>query len=98
MTTITVSPEELRARARELRALRQQHLDLMKKMRILVLSLSEDWQGDAQKAFEQNFLAKSRVMNDLASTLEKYAELMESAAKETEKMDQSLLQSIKSLL
>lgn len=97
MANLSLSPEELRARARELEKLRQQHLALMKKMRILVLGLSDSWKGEAQEAFEKNFLSRSRTMNELSSTMEKYIDLMETAADKTENVDQTLLRSINRL-
>ena len=98
MANLSLSPEELRTRARELEKLRQQHLALMKQMRILVLGLSDSWKGDAQKAFEKSFLDRSRTMNDLSSTLEKYIELMDTAADKTETVDKTLLRAVNRLL
>ena len=95
MTQLTVSPEELRASAREIRKLRQQHLDLMKQMRILVMSLSDSWKGEAQEAFTKSFLNKSRTMNDVASVLAQYADPMEKAAEEAERIDNTLLSAVR---
>lgn len=98
MTQITVSPDQLRANARELKKLRQQHLDLMKQLRILVMSLSDSWKGEAQEAFTRSFLAKNQTMNDVSNVLVQYAALMEQAADETEAMDNALLQAVRSRL
>jgi len=98
MTQLTVSPEELRASARELEKLRQQHLELMKKMRILVMSLSDSWKGEAQEAFTRSFLAKNQTMNDVSSVLAQYAALINQAADEAETMDNTLLQAVRSRL
>ena len=61
MTRLSVSPEQLRASARELEQLRQQHLALMKELRILVMSLSDSWKGEAQEAFTRSFLSKNQA-------------------------------------
>lgn len=96
MSTISIQPEQLRGRARELAKLRQQQLDLMKQMRILVMSLSDSWKGEAQEAFQANFLAKSKTMNELSSTLQQYIDLANTAAKKAEEADRTLLRQIKS--
>lgn len=98
MTQLTVSPDQLRASARELEKLRQQHLALMKKLRILVMSLSDSWKGEAQEAFTKSFLAKNQTMNDVSTVLAQYAALMNQAADEAETMDNSLLRSVRSRL
>lgn len=98
MTQLTVSPDQLRASARELEKLRQQHLALMKQLRILVMSLSDSWKGEAQEAFTRNFLAKNQTMNDVSTVLAQYAALMKQAADEAETMDNTLLRSVRSRL
>ena len=94
MTRLSVSPEQLRASARELEQLRQQHLALMKELRILVMSLSDSWKGEAQEAFTRSFLSKNKTMNDVSDVLRRYAALMERAADEAETMDNALLQAV----
>lgn len=94
MTRLSVSPEQLRASARELEQLRQQHLALMKELRILVMSLSDSWKGEAQEAFTRSFLSKNKTMNDVSDVLRRYAALMERAADEAEAMDNALLQAV----
>lgn len=98
MTQLTVSPDQLRASARELEKLRQQHLALMKQLRILVMSLSDSWKGEAQEAITKSFLAKNQTMNDVSAVLAQYAALMKQAADEAETMDNSLLRSVRSRL
>lgn len=98
MTQLTVSPDQLRASARELEKLRQQHLALMKQLRILVMSLSDSWKGEAQEAFTKSFLAKNQTMNDVSTVLAQYAALMKQAADEAETMDNTLLRSVRSRL
>lgn len=91
MSHISMQPDQMRSKASELEALRQRHLDLMRQLRILVNNLSDIWQGEAQRAFVSSFHNKSREMNDLASTLENYIELVNSAAAQIEQTDGQLL-------
>ena len=91
---LSVSPEQLRSNARELERLRQQHLALMKELRILVMSLSDSWKGEAQEAFTKSFLSQNKTMNNVSDVLQRYATLMERAADEAEAMDNTLLQAV----
>lgn len=98
MTQLTASPDQLRASARELEKLRQQHLALMKQLRILVMSLSDSWKGEAQEAFTKSFLAKNQTMNDVSTVLAQYGALMKQAADEAETMDNTLLRDVRNRL
>lgn len=98
MTQLTVSPDQLRASARELEKLRQEHLALMKQLRILVMSLSDSWKGEAQEAFTKSFLTQNQTMNDVSTVLAQYAALMQLAADEAEAMDNALLRAVRSRL
>lgn len=97
MSLLSVTPSGLRSRASEMETLRQQHLDVMKRLRILILGLSESWQGEAQAALEKKFLSNSQTMTDLANTLEDYIALAEKAADRSEELDQKLLQAVRSI-
>lgn len=98
MSTLSIRPEELRFRANELEQLRQQQLDVMKRLRILVMSLSDSWKGEAQEAFVQKFLSKNQEMNDLSTVLEQYISLAHEAAQRAENVDNTLLAAVYKLL
>ena len=98
MSTLSIRPEELRSRANELEQLRQQQLDVMKRLRILVMSLSDNWKGEAQEAFVQKFLSKNQEMNDLSTVLEQYISLAREAAQRAENVDNTLLAAVYKLL
>lgn len=95
--TISIRPQELRRQAAELEKLRQQHLSIMKELRVLVMSLSDDWKGEAQEAFVRSFLAKSKTMSALDSTLAKYIAVTYKAADEAEAADRLLKAKIQSM-
>lgn len=94
MTRLSVSPEEMRTQVKNLEDLRRQHQELMKKMRVLVLGLSEHWKGEAQEAFQQSFLNRAQTMNEFSATLAQYAALMKQAADDAEEMDYNLLRMV----
>lgn len=98
MSTIQIRPAELRSRANELENLRQTHLEIMKQLRILVMSLPDVWKGEAEEAFVSSYLSQNRTMTDLANTLEDYIQLAQKAADEIEAKDQSLLAQVRSKL
>lgn len=98
MSTIQIRPAELRSRANELENLRQTHLEIMKQLRILVMSLPDVWKGEAEEAFVSSYLSQNQTMTDLANTLEDYIQLAQKAADEIEAKDQSLLAQVRSKL
>lgn len=98
MSTIQIRPAELRSRANELENLRQTHLEIMKQLRILVMSLPDVWKGEAEEAFVSSYLSQNQTMTDLANTLEDYIQLAQKAADEIETKDQSLLAQVRSKL
>lgn len=98
MTEFTVAPEELRMRAGELEALRSQNRQLLKQMRILVMSLSESWQGEAQEAFVKSFLSRNKAFTDLDNVMGEYIALVRKAASDAEHADQTLLAEVNRLL
>lgn len=94
MSTLSVQPGEIRARANELEVLRQQQLEIMKRLRILVMSLSDNWKGEAQDAFVQKFLSRNKDMNDLSDVLRQYITLAQQTADRAEAIDDELLRVI----
>ncbi len=91
MSRIMMQPEQMRTNARELEALRQRHLQLMRQMRILMMNLSEIWKGEAQEALVRRFMNESQSINDLSATLEDYVELIHAAAGKIEDMERQLI-------
>lgn len=90
MSVISILPEEVRNKADELEKCREQHLDLMRELRILVMNLSDIWQGEAQEAFVAKFVNRSQTMNEFAASLEEFTLLVREAVDEVEQMDASL--------
>lgn len=90
MATLSIRPDELLAKANELAAQRQAHIDLMRRMRILVMSLSESWMGEAELALRNRFMNESRAMENLADTLQQYIILLRQAAESAGVADREL--------
>lgn len=91
MSQINAQPQRMHTAANELAALRRQHLNKMRQMRILINNLSEIWQSSAQDALAARFYRESRAMNELADTLEEYIRVLNDAADKMEQMDLDLL-------
>jgi WXG100 family type VII secretion target len=92
-----MDPELMRTNARELESLRQRHLQLMRKMRILMANLSDIWSGEAQNALERRFLQESQSINELSTTLESYITVIHATANHLEQVEQQLAQKAKQL-
>lgn len=88
--TISIRPQGLRSQADELEKLRQQHNDLMRELRVLVVGLSDSWKGEAQEAFVNRFLSESKTMSQLDSTISGYISVVRRAADDAEAADRSL--------
>lgn len=90
MKKISIHPQALRSQANELEKLRQQHNALMKELRVLVMSLSDSWKGEAQEAFLNSFLDKSKTISELDSTISGYISVTRKAADDAEAADRLL--------
>ena len=90
MKKIAIHPQALRSQANDLEKLRQQHNEVMRELRVLVMGLSESWKGEAQEAFLNSFLAKSKSISELDSTISGYISVTRKAADEAEAADRSL--------
>ena len=93
-----ITPELLRAQASEVRKYKTEQDQIMKQLRKLILSLNEDWKGEAQTAFVEKFNSMDYALKDLKRVIEEYACLMETAAREAEEKDRcfsSMIQNIR---
>ena len=98
MALIEMRPEELKYRANEIEQLRQQHIEIMKQFRIIILGLSEDWKGEAQEALVQKFMDFSQTMANMEETLGQYVVLAKNAADNAVGADQELSNLINQLM
>ena len=90
MALIQVTPDQLRAKATELRGYKADHEAAMQKMRTLMLNLNEVWKGDAQNALLAKYEGMQGTFTQFAEMLDDYAKLMDTSANQLEQLDQSL--------
>lgn len=90
MALIEMRPEDLRNRASSLAAIGEEDQEIMRQIRVIVMSLEELWKGSAQEAFIANFLNAGAQMTDLANIIQSLAVLMQQAAQEAEEEDAAL--------
>lgn len=88
---ILTIPEELRARARQIRVLKGNHASTMKKLSNLVYSLSAEWKGDAQTAFVQKYTSMQPIFDNFMKTVDEFAVLMDEHANRMEKTDREIV-------
>lgn len=96
MAIIQVTPELLMSKSNEVRNLKSNHDETMAKLRQLVLALNEQWKGEAQDAFVAKFESMQPTFTNFSEMLERYAQLMDTAAKELQATDQTLKGKIQS--
>ena len=87
MALIQVTPDLLRAKATEVRSLRNDHDQAMARLKTLVHSLNEIWKGSAQDAFVAKFDGMQSTFTNFSEMLETYAKDMERSAKTIEDAD-----------
>lgn len=87
--SIGVSPELLRARAKEVRNLRGEYDDTIRKLRNLILALDQVWSGDSQKAFIQSFEEAQPTFTKFSNGLEQYAKTMDETVADMISTDQA---------
>ena len=96
MAIIQVTPELLMSKSNEVRNLKSNHGETMAKLRQLVRALNEQWKGEAQDAFVAKFESMQPTFTNFSEMLERYAQLMDTAAKELQATDQTLKGKIQS--
>ena len=98
MALISVSPDELRAKAAQLEAYREEQDDILRQLRILVQNLSDNWKGNAQTAYYKSFTNRQSKMQELSLTLQDYIDILYQAATDAEQLDAELYSQIAALI
>ena len=83
MALIQVTPDLLTGKANELRGLKSEHDEAMKKMKTLITGLNEIWKGAKYESMQNTFTSFSEMLED-------YAKLMGTAATKLQETDASL--------
>lgn len=87
---ISISPELLRGKASDVRAIRGQHDEAMSKLDALILNLEEVYSSESQKAFVERYQGMKTTFTQFSELLEKYASDLDLAAKSFEDLDMGL--------
>ncbi len=90
MAFIKVTPDTLRGKAKEVDGYNDEFKTTMSKLQSLVGALGEEWQGEAQTAFTNDFENMKKTINSFSEALNRYARAMDTAANELEATDQTL--------
>lgn len=87
MAQILVTPDTLRGKAADVRNLKGQHDDVIARLKSLVSSLNETWQGNAQTEFVTSFEGMNTTFAQFSELLDNYAKEMERFANKMEEAD-----------
>lgn len=90
MATIQVTPDLLKGKATELRALKSTHDENMNKMRSLIMGLNEIFKGEAQAAYVAKYESMQQTFTSFSEMIEGYAKLLDKSAQEFGEKDASL--------
>lgn len=87
---IAVSPELLSAKAKEVRSLKAEYDESIRRLSNLVYALDQIWTGESQKAFIQSFEEAKPVFNKFSNGIESYAATMDSTVADMVATDQNI--------
>ena len=87
---IMLTPDELRAQARQIRAYKENQKSVMNRITNLVQTLSAVWKGPAQTAFVQKYMSMQPTYNSFQQAIEEFAALLEQHADRMEKVDRDM--------
>lgn len=96
MAQIMVTPDLLNGKAEELRSIKSEHDEAMRKMRTLITGLNEIFKGDAQDALLAKYEGMQPTFTNFSQMIEDYARLLNTAASKFEETDSALRAEISS--
>ena len=94
LSTIQVTPEQLRSEAKKIRAIRDNHNAEMKKLANLIGNLESSWKGRSQNAYYNKFEQAQGAFRNFSEMLLEFAQLMEYSASSMEAKDEELARSV----
>lgn len=95
MSIIQVTTERLHSEADRLLRLKAQQEAEMDRLRMLVNSLSGQWQGETHNAFVAEFNSMQFSFRNFSLLLESYANLMRSSANQLQQTDKNMKNQIR---
>ena len=95
---IMVTPEALRAQARQVRALGDADRNTIRRLTNLVQTLTVAWNGPSQVAFVEKYMSMQPTVESFHKAIEDFAKLMDEHAGRMESTDRNLAIKISGLL
>jgi WXG100 family type VII secretion target len=80
MALIKITPEDLDAKASDLRKKKDEHVQIYATITQLVHDVVSIWEGEAQRAFQESFDSKGPTFKKFEEDMEAFAQLMTTAA------------------
>jgi len=94
---IYMNTETLHAKAEEIHTYAQQHVEIMQNLTNLVLTMSESWEGNAQKEFEAKYQGMNEYFAKFDEALFSFADLLEQVTSKMEQADQDMANKISAI-
>lgn len=94
---ILVTPEELRTKARQIRALKAADVNVMWRLTMLVRNLTVAWNSPSQAAFVAKYMSMQPTVTSFHQAIEEFAKLMEEHADRMERTDRDMADRIRKL-
>ncbi|MCL1877905.1 MAG: WXG100 family type VII secretion target [Defluviitaleaceae bacterium] len=96
MARIQVTPDFLESEASRLGQYINQHDSNIHDIKTLVNNLSTEWAGEAQNSFYAQFQSQEQMFRNFRDTLERFRQLMNTAARTMREADDTLRAQINS--
>ena len=90
MLEIYLSPEMLSAKAKEVRGLEAEQVEILKRLDDVINSLNEVWKGDSQTSFVEQYNGMKATLQKFTDIMEEYAVGMDNAVQAIQDKDQEL--------
>ena len=97
MAKIHVTPDFLESEASRLGQYINQHDSNIHDIKTLVNNLSAEWSGEAQNSFYSQFQSQEQMFRSFRDTLERFQQLMNTAARTMREADDTLRTQINSV-
>lgn len=87
---ILVTPEELRIKAHQIRALKAADKNIMWRLTMLVKTLTVAWNSPSQMAFVEKYMSMQPTVESFHQAIEEFADLMDEHANRMEETDRGM--------
>ena len=87
---ISMTPDTMRVRAGEVRTQGDNFQGVIARMRAIIIELQADWEGQASRAFHEQFERLQPAFNEMRQLIDNIAMQLDQSANAVQQMDQEI--------